>query len=132
MWKKWNPNPCGRNVGDCSVRAIAKAVGLDWETAYATVVSAGFNMCDMPSSDAVFGSVLRKNGFRKVLIPNECPDCYTIEDFCKDNPNGVYVLGTGGHVVTVVDGDIFDSWDSSNEIPIYAWYEPNSHPYNRA
>lgn len=35
MWVKYQPNPCGRNVGDCAVRAISKALGMDWETAYA-------------------------------------------------------------------------------------------------
>lgn len=48
---------------------------------------------------------------------------YTAEDFCIDNPIGVFVLGFGGHVATVVDGNIFDSWDSSQEIPIYVWYK---------
>ena len=32
---EWNPNPVGRKVGDCSIRAISKALGVDWETAYA-------------------------------------------------------------------------------------------------
>lgn len=26
MFKEWNPNPVGRKVGDCAVRAIAKAI----------------------------------------------------------------------------------------------------------
>lgn len=121
MWIKWNPNPCGRNVGDCSIRAIAKALDLDWETAYALVVSYGFNMCDMPSSNAVWGAVLRERGFIRENIPNACPECYTAEDFCLDHPKGIYVLGFGNHVATVKDGNIYDSWDSSNEIPQYYW-----------
>lgn len=121
MWIKCNPNPCGRNVGDCTIRAVAIALDLDWETAYALVVSAGFNMCDMPSSNSVWGAVLRSNGFVRETIPNTCPDCYAAEDFCEDHPVGVYVLGFGNHVATVVDGDLYDSWNSSNEIPQYYW-----------
>ena len=30
-WILYNPSPTGRNVGDCAVRAIAKALGTDWE-----------------------------------------------------------------------------------------------------
>ena len=56
-------------------------------------------------------------------IPNTCPDCYNAEDFTYDHPRGVFVLGFGRHVATVVDGDIYDSWDSSNEIPQYYWYK---------
>lgn len=122
MYIDFNPNPVGRRVGDCSVRAIAKALGIDWETAYAMTVSNGFAMGDMPSSDSVWGAVLRQNGFQKKAIPNTCPDCYTFADFARDNPKGTFVLGTGSHVATIVDGDIYDSWNSSDEIPIYVWF----------
>ena len=50
-----------------------------------------------------------------------CPDCYTIEQFAEDHPDGVYVVGTGEHVVTVMNGQILDAWDSSDEIPVYYW-----------
>lgn len=118
----YNPNPTQRRVGDCSVRAVAKALNVDWETAYIMIVMNGYAMGDMPSSDSVWGSVLRQNGFYRKIIPNSCPDCYTAEDFAKDHNEGVYVLGFGGHVATVVNGDLYDSWNSSNEIPIYVWY----------
>lgn len=121
MWIKYNPNPAGRNVGDCAVRAVAKALGFDWEHAYAVICSAGYEMCDMPSSDSVWGAVLRQHGFYRIAIPNTCPDCYTAKDFCRDYPHGVYVLGFGGHVATVDSGNLYDSWDSSKEIPVYAW-----------
>lgn len=122
MWIKYNPNPTGRSVGDCAVRAISKALNIDWEEAYILITSNGFNMGDMPSSDSVWGSVLREKGFYRKSIPNTCPNCYTAKDFCHDNPIGTFVLGFGGHVATVVDGDLYDSWDSSREIPIYVWY----------
>lgn len=122
MWVKYNPNPTGRNVGDCAVRAIARALDIDWETAYTLITTNGYYMGDMPSSDSVWGSVLRQNGFYRKAIPNICPECYTVYDFCQDHPQGVYVLGFGGHVATVVDGNLYDSWDSSQEIPVYVWY----------
>ena len=123
MWKKFNNNPAGRSVGDCAVRAVSVALGTDWETAYDLIAEAGYNMADMPSSDAVWGAVLRKNGFYRKAIPDTCPSCYTAADFCRDNPVGIYVLGFGGHVATVIDGNIYDSWDSSNEIPQFVWYK---------
>lgn len=119
---EYNPNPVGRKVGDCAVRAIAKALKTDWETAYTMIAANGFRMGDMPSSDSVWGAVLRQNDFYRKSIPNQCPECYTAEDFCKDHPKGTYVLGFGGHVATVVDGDLYDSWDSSDAVPQYFWY----------
>ena len=118
----YNPNPTSRHVGDCSIRAVAKALGIDWETAYAMVVVNGFSMGDMPSSDSVWGSVLRQHRFYRDTIPNTCPECYTAADFCADHPKGVFVLGFGGHVATVEDGNLYDSWNSENEIPQYFWY----------
>lgn len=122
MWIKYNPNPTGRNVGDCAVRAVAKALGTDWENAYAMIVENGYAMGDMPSADSVWGAVLRQSGFYRKAIPNTCPDCYTAADFCLDNPYGTFVLAFGGHVATVVDGNLYDSWNSSQMIPVYVWY----------
>lgn len=119
---EYNPNPVGRHVGDCAVRAVSKALDVDWETAYLMIAMNGLEMGDMPSSDAVWGAVLRQNDFYKKAIPNYCPECYTAREFCKDFPFGTYVLGFGGHVATVINGNLYDSWDSSDEIPIYYWY----------
>ena len=123
MWVQYNPNPVSRRVGDCSVRAIAKALDTGWETAYGMLVTNGYAMGDMPSSDSVWGSVLRQNGFYRYGIPNSCPNCYTARDFAEDHPEGVYVLGFGGHVATIVNGDLYDSWYSSNEVPQIYWCE---------
>lgn len=123
MWIPYNPSPTGRMVGDCAVRAVAKALDTDWETAFYLLADNAFQMGDMPSADAVWGSVLRQHGFYRASMPNTCPDCFTAEDFCREYPYGIFVLGFGGHVATVVDGNLYDSWDSSNEIPQFFWYK---------
>ena len=122
MWQMYNPNPTGRMVGDCAIRALAKALDTDWESAYLMATINGYNMGDLPSSDSVWGAVLRQNGFYRTSIPDTCPDCYTAADFADDHPQGTYVLGFGGHVATVKDGVLYDSWDSSKEIPQFVWY----------
>lgn len=123
MWKPYNPNPVGRMVGDCSVRAVACALDISWERAYALIASNGFLMGDVMSSNAVWGAVLRQHGFKRSIIPDTCPDCYTAEEFTLDHPHGIFVLGFGEHVATAIDGVLYDSWDSSNEIPQYYWYK---------
>ena len=122
MYIYFNPNPTGRHVGDCSVRAIAKALGISWDDAYRLIADQGFMMGDMPSSDAVWGAVLKARGFYRSVIPNLCPQCYTAAEFARAHPNGVYVLGFGNHIATIIDGDIYDTWDSSQEIPVYYWH----------
>ena len=114
-------NPTGRRVGDCAVRAIAKALNMGWEAAYIALVINGIQMGDVMNADSVWGATLRQHGFVRENIPNTCPICYTVADFCEDHPTGTYVLGLGGHVVTVVDGNLYDSWDSSSEVPQFFW-----------
>lgn len=122
MYVMYNPNPAAMHrVSDCSVRAVSKALDIDWETAYAKLAMNGYLMGDMPNANSVIGSVLRQNGFKRFNIPDNCPDCYTIKDFCREYNKGTYVVGTGTHVVAIIDGNYYDSWDSGNEIPIYAW-----------
>lgn len=117
----YNPNPTGRSVGDCLIRAVTKFLDKSWNEAYIDMAIQGLRDKDMPSSNAVLGSYLRRRGYDKVVVPDGCPDCYTLRDFCEDHPNGKYLVATSGHVVTVVDGNYYDTWDSGSEVPIYYW-----------
>ena len=117
----YNPNPAGRFVGDCTIRAICKLTDQDWDTVYVGTAFQGFMAKDMPSGNATWGAYLRRQGYIRQIIPNSCPDCYTVKDFCRDNSRGRFLLALDQHVVAVVDGDYYDTWDSGNEIPIYYW-----------
>ena len=119
VWRYANLNPQGKSVGDCTVRAIAIATDSAWVDTYLDLCLLGMVMADMPSANSVTTAYLRNKGFHRRTIPDDCPDCYTIADFCKDHPKGTYIIGTGSHLTTVIDGDLFDSWDSSNECPVY-------------
>lgn len=121
MWIKFNENPQGKQVGDCVIRAVSKALNQSWEETYIDLALQGLLMGDMPSANAVWGAYLKSKGFERSVIPNTCPDCYTVRDFCNDNQDGVYILGIGTHTVTVIDGDFYDSWNSGNETPLYYW-----------
>lgn len=118
-WVKYNPNPCGKSVGDCAVRAVAAALNLTWIESYSLLCNKGAEMCDLPSSDAVWGAVLRDHGFRRYALSNNCPDCYTASDFAQAHQYGVFVLGFGGHTACIRYGKLMDSWDSGNETPIF-------------
>lgn len=123
MFVQYNPNPLRSSVGDCVIRAISKVLNNDWDSVYLDLAMCGFRMKDMPSSNAVWGEFLREKGFNRYIIPNTCPECYTVRAFCIDHPEGAYVLATGSHVVTAIDGKYFDSWDSGGEIVIYYFSE---------
>ena len=61
---------------------------------------------------------LRHKGFKRHTI-EDCPDCYSIEDFCQDHPKGVFVIGTGTHAVAIIDGCYYDAWQSGREPVVY-------------
>lgn len=122
MFEMYNPNPEGKSVGDCAVRAISKALGQTWEQTYAGLCLEGFLRGDLPNSDSVWGHYLRRHGFSRHFIPDDCPGCMTVQRFAEQNPQGVYILSMPGrHVVTVKDGVIYDSWESGRETPEYYW-----------
>lgn len=123
MWIQYNPNPAGARVGDCVIRALSKALRQSWEDTYIDLTIYGLQLCDMPSANHVWGKYLKDRNYIRKMIPNTCPDCYTVKEFCKEHQNGTYILALSGHVVCVIDGDYYDSWDSGNEIPIYYWKE---------
>ena len=120
-WIPYNPNPIRNRVGDCTVRAICKATGQDWDTVYTHLCFYGFICKDMSLANDVWGKYLRKQGYKRYLVDDKDQEYYTVEDFCQDNPQGTYILAIDGHVVCVVDGKYYDTWDSGGEIPIYYW-----------
>ena len=117
----YNPNPKNQRVGDCAVRALSKALNKSWDDVYIGLCAEGLFYHDMPSSNYVWGMYLRKHGFEQKMVPSICPQCITVEEFVKQNPRGTYVVVTQGHTMAVVDGSIYDSWDSSSEIVLYFW-----------
>ena len=119
MYVFLNKNPYGLRIGDCVVRAIATALNQSWEQTYVDLCVEGFSFGDMPNSNAVWASYLQDNGFKRYVIPDTCPNCYSIGRFALDHPHGVYIVATGSHAVCVKDGTIYDTWNSSAEIPTY-------------
>ena len=118
----YNPNPTNKSVGDCPVRALSMALEQSWEQTYVELALKGFCLGDMPNADSFWGPYLRDRGFTRHLLPDTCPDCYTVADFAADHPVGIFILSMPGrHVLCVQDGQWFDSWDSGGEVPVYYW-----------
>ena len=119
MWRFFNPNRCGKSVGDCAVRAVCAALGLTWQESFDLLCDEGRRQCDMPSSNVVWGAVLERNGFALAGVPGRI----TAREFGERYPRGCYVLAFNRHVAPIIDGVLYDSWDSSNELPIYCFRE---------
>lgn len=121
MWIKANPNPAGKEVSDCVIRAVSIALNISWHQAFDELCGIARMDCNMPSADTVWGHYLYLKGFDPFLLPKNCPQCLTVNDFAQLFPHGIFVIGTGSHAVAVINGNYYDSWDSGNEISSFFW-----------
>ncbi len=122
MYRFYNPNPLGKFIDDCVVRALSYTLGYSWDKTFIELTMKAFIAKEVRiDKNEIWGSFLYDKGFRQHLIYDICPDCYTVIDFCKQHPKGLFVLATGSHVIAVENGIYYDSWDSGNEHPIYYW-----------
>lgn len=121
MYRPYNPNPDGLVVDDCAIRALCCLEGMSWEDSSLALFLKSYELHDVQTSSNVFNAYLKNIGYIRQQIPNTCPDCYTIADFCNDYPIGRFIVATQTHVVAIIDGDHYDSWDSSFEPIVYFW-----------
>jgi len=113
-WKKYNPNPQSRNIGDCTLRSYCAAFNITWEEAF-----------DIASEIAKENASMIQYVSEKVLVdhfglqPDEkynkktvkAKDRITVNEFAMSHPYGIYILHTRSHQVTVKNGVYWDSWD---------------------
>lgn len=57
MFVSYNANPNNMRVGDCVIRSISKALGQSWLQTYIDLCIQGYLMCDLPSSNSVWGHI---------------------------------------------------------------------------
>ena len=125
MYKYFNNNPINNQVtGDCVIRALSVLLNQSWDKTYTDLALLGYSKGLMPSTNAVHLAYLEQYGFRMFALPSHCYDkCITVKEFSEMHPIGRYLLATGDHVVALIDGDYYDSFDSSNEYVNYYFKE---------
>ena len=102
------------------MRAIATALDISWEESFTQLMIEAFRLSDMPSSNYVTNMFLKSKGFKRRDLPDTCPECYRVKDFCKDHKGNTYIVGTGSHLLAVLPpGNYHDNWDSGDEIVMY-------------
>lgn len=116
-----NANPDKNKTTDCTIRAVSFALDQSWDTTFIHIAVECLMHHDMPEANYIWAGYLKSKGYKRKIIPDTCPNCYTVRDFCLDYPHGTYILGTGSHAVAIRDGDYYDIWDCGDEIPIYYW-----------
>lgn len=103
MFRKYNHNPEGILVGDSVIRALSVALNQTLDDSART-------------SD--WRKYLQSHGWTREGVTN---GHYSVDGFCRDHPDGRYVVATGTHAIAVVDGDYLDTWDSGDEVLTHYW-----------
>lgn len=114
-----NPNPHKLITDDCVIRAISLAEGEPWDDVYVELFVDGYIDKQIPNANEVWGRYLMRKGYTRHSIPNTCPDCYTLRQFCSEHPHGTYIVGTGTHAICVIEGDWYDIFNSADTVPLY-------------
>lgn len=121
MYVFCNPNPDGKLTDDCVIRALSIVLDIGWEDVYAKLSVIGLMYHDIMNANYVWAKLLDEYGFRRHVIPDTCPCCYTVKQFVEDHPRGTFLLATGQHVIAIIDGSYYDTFDSGDYVPIYYW-----------
>ena len=112
--------------GDCTIRALSKALNVSWIEAYKTTIP----LCIEYQTPNIFNlprelekEAMSKLGFTYYGISNKKGTKRpTIKEFAKTHQTGCYILNVANHEVACVDGKYYDTWDSGNK-SLYGYYE---------
>ena len=112
-------------VGDCQIRALCKTLNISWVEAFDLTIP----ICRELQTYTIFDCDLKKTkaametlGFSYTGISNKKGSKRpTVDSFAKDHPTGKYIVSVAHHVVAVVDGKYYDTWDSGYK-SLYGYY----------
>lgn len=112
-----NVNPDLVDIGDCVVRAISLASGLDYDVVEDKLYYTA-QLLDCPERCVYCYSFLLDN----VLCyePVEC-EGMLVGEFADIYNEGIFLVRMDGHITCVIDGEIYDTWDCSAELATNAW-----------
>jgi hypothetical protein len=106
-----NPHPDGCLVGDCVKRAITIVTDIDYKD-----VAINLNRYKKVSKAKVFNET--KNWTKYLVSEHKAIKLsgfnnMKLGDFAKANPKGRYIVKVRKHCVAVINGKVYDTWNSS-------------------
>lgn len=113
MFKYYNANPLGRNVNDCSVRAIACATDRSWYDVYDELSSYAREKA------ITFSEVEFINNYLSEKYERFCPDrnkIHTVQDFLDLQLSGHWLITMSNHITCAIDGILYDTFDCSDKL----------------
>lgn len=127
-YKYYQPNrkDLKDRVGDCQVRAFCKVFNIEWLEAFDLTIP----ICRELQTYTIFDCDLEKTkeamsrlGFiYHPVTVTKGTKRPTVQSFARSHKEGRYIVKVAHHVVAVVDGVFYDTWDSGYK-SLYGYYE---------
>lgn len=114
MWQYYNANPLGRNVSDCTIRAISLASQKSWDEAYVEL-SEYSRLQGITFSEVEFINDYLADQYERYCPPRKTE---TIRDFIDLKLKGRWLVTMSGHITCIIDGVLYDTFDCSDR---YIW-----------
>ena len=113
-------------VGDCQIRALSKVLDRTWLETFDLITP----ICRERQTMDIFSCDLNKTkesmqtlGFQYTGISNKKGSKRpTVDSFAKTHKDGRYIASLANHVVAIVDGKYYDTWDCGYK-SLYGYYE---------
>lgn len=126
-YKYYQPNKkdVKDKYGDCTIRALTKALGVSWLEAFDITIPfcreyQTPNIFNLPCKEEK--EIMQRLGFAYTGVTNKKGSRRpTVAEFARQHKKGRYILNVANHEVAVVDGDYFDTWDSGT-CSLYGYY----------
>lgn len=119
----YNKNPKNNFGNDCVIRAISFLLNTSWYSVYDDITALGREMCDMPSSNIVWGKYLESKGYTRQFLYSDQHNWCDVNMFCHSHPHGRYLLCLKEHVTPVIEGHYYDTAEIGDEKVIAFWYK---------
>ena len=117
MYKYYNANPSHEIIGDCVVRAISTALGIEYYRVLEMLYkNSNYFNCDMLVKDC-YQKIFDDYGLTQYTPNNK----KTVKDVAEDFRDDILIIRIPGHLTTSVYNCIMDIWDCSDEIVDTFW-----------
>ena len=99
--------------GDCVIRALTKALNMEWLQVFDEIQPISRELQVPFDCRPCYEKYIENKGFKYYGVSNKKgAKRPTVEMFAKEHKVGTYILRVAHHLVTVVDGAYYDTWDS--------------------
>lgn len=122
-WVDFNPNPIKNSkANDCTIRAYCAAENIDWDEAYDIASKRGKNCAFMPNDKSAVQEIIKKDLCYTHHKLKKDEKGITVSEFAIKHDTGTFLVMIARHLVAVVNGKYYDSWDSGDK-KVSCYYE---------